>query len=142
VGWLKESSVSLRFFGDDLDPQEVTDALGADPSISASKGEAWTTSAGAEKIAHTGMWRLQSERRLPGDADAQVVDLLGSLSDELAVWERLASRFEADLFCGLWLDGFNSGQPFSLSTLRLIADRHLTLDLDIYGDPDLEADQS
>jgi hypothetical protein len=36
---LSGSTASLRFFGDDLDPDELTKLLGCPPTKSASKGE-------------------------------------------------------------------------------------------------------
>ncbi|MCA0909825.1 DUF4279 domain-containing protein [Qipengyuania gaetbuli] len=140
MGWLKESSVSLRFFGDDLVPEEVTALLGCDPTVSATKGSTFTTSAGKSMTAQTGMWRLQQERNVPGDIEAQIVGLFAKLTDDLNVWQFLTSRFESDLFCGLWLDGFNSGQPLHARTISMISDRSLKVDLDIYGDPEQEID--
>ena len=140
MGWLKEMSVSLRFYGDELVPEEVTALIGGDPTVGAKKGSMFTTSAGKSKIAQTGMWRLQQERSVPGDIETQIVDLFAKLTDDLNVWQSLTSRFESDLFCGLWLDGFNSGQSLDARTIALISDRSLKLDLDIYGDPKQDID--
>ena len=83
---------------------------------------------------------MQQERSVPGDIETQIVDLFAKLTDDLNVWQSLTSRFESDLFCGLWLDGFNSGQSLDARTIALISDRSLKLDLDIYGDPKQDID--
>ena len=140
MGILRESSLTLRFFGDDLIPSEVTKALGSRPTTAAAKGEEYSGAGGGAQKAHTGMWRLSTERRQPGDLDVQIKELLSTLTGDLCVWKKLTAKFDSDLFCGLWLEGFNSGQPLQASTLRLIADRSLNLDLDIYGDSEQETD--
>lgn len=130
---LSRSAASLRFFGDDLDPEEVTSLLGAPPTVGARKGGVWHTSRGVEKVARTGSWRLQGPRREPGDLDAQVTALLAPLTVDLGVWKALAERFKGDIFCGLFLEETNEGLSLTPETLAAIGNRGLTLDLDIYG---------
>ena len=74
MGELHQTSVSLRFFGDDLDPDEITAALGASPTVGVRKGGVWLTSRGVEKVAGTGSWRRHVERRQPGNLDGQIVE--------------------------------------------------------------------
>lgn len=138
MGELHKTAASLRFFGDDLDPEELTRRLGRAPTVGVRKGGIWLTSRGAEKTAHRGQWRVTVERRSPGDLDGQVAELLSPLSTDLAVWNDLTSRFKADVFCGLFLNEFNEGLSLSLETLKALGLRGLSLDLDIYG-PDREA---
>ncbi len=51
----------------------------------------------------------------------------------MAVWERLAHDFEADIFCGLFLGSPNEGIEISPQTLSAVGQRHLKLGFDIYG---------
>ena len=133
---LHESAASLRFFGDDLDPEEVTRLLGQQPTVGARKGGIWHTSRGAEKRAHRGQWRLQCEQRSPGDLDGQIAELFATLTTDLAIWNDLCRRFQADVFCGLFLNEFNEGISLSHETLTAVGSRGLILDLDIYRKDD------
>jgi hypothetical protein len=132
MGELHETAASLRFFADDLDPDEITRRLGGAPSVGVRKGGIWLTSRGVEKIASTGQWRVTAERRIPGDLDAQVAELLSPLTTDLVVWNELTRRFKADVFCGLFVNGTNEGLSLSPETLEALGSRGLVLGLDIY----------
>lgn len=111
---LNESAASLRFFGDDLDPDEVTQLLGHAPSNSERVGEMIVRAATKHKrIAQTGGWRLSAERRKPGDLDAQISGLLDLLTDDIAIWSNLTRRFRADMFCCMFMIEFNEGTSLS-----------------------------
>lgn len=133
MGKLHKTAASLRFFGDDLDPEEITRRLGGAPTVGVSKGSIWLTSSGAEKTARRGQWRVSVERLSPGDLDGQVAELLTPLTTDLAVWNDLTRRYEANVFCGLFLNEFNEGLSLSPETLEALGLRGLSLDLDIYG---------
>jgi hypothetical protein len=58
------SLVTLRFFGDDLLPEEVSALLGATPTASHHKGqELRGNQSGTVRIARTGSWQLDAARR-------------------------------------------------------------------------------
>ena len=137
MGALHKTAASLRFFGDDIDPDEITARLGAAPTVGVRKGGTWQTDLGVSKPARTGSWRLSAERRDPGDLDGQIGALLDGLNDDLSVWQDLTTRFQADLFCGLFLQERNEGLSLSPGTIRDLGRRGLALSLDIYGpEPD------
>ena len=129
---LHETTITLRFFGDDLDPDEVTTRLGCSPSFSAKKGSVWTTKGGTEKVARTGFWRLAVANRSPGDLDAQITELLAQCSDDLSEWANLTTRFTANVFCGVFMDGSNEGASLSPAVMSLLGSRNLPFWLDIY----------
>jgi hypothetical protein len=133
VGALHETAATLRFFGDDLDPDEISARLGAIPTVGVRKGGTWTTDRGVSKPARTGSWRLEMARRQPGDLDGLVAELLGMLTEDLAVWEELTTRFSADLFCGLFMREGNEGLSLSPETMQALGSRRLLLGLDIHG---------
>lgn len=136
---LNETQATLRFLGDDLDPDELTRLLGSAPSEGRRRGEAYRSrGARAERTARTGSWRLRVEKRSPGDLDGQIAELLSPLSRDLAVWRDLSARFQADIFCGLFLDQSNEGIDLSPETLVMIGSRGLTLDFDIYGNSEAD----
>jgi hypothetical protein len=132
VALVDRTVASLRFFGDYLDPDELTDLLDGQPTFGIKKGGTWLTNRGNEKIAGNGSWRLNVASRTNGDLDGQIVELLSALSHDLVVWRSLAARFKADIFCGLFLQCGNEGVDLQPATLSMIGERGLTLSLDIY----------
>jgi hypothetical protein len=133
MGSLHESAASLGFHGDDLDPAEITAALGGEPTVGVRKGGVWRTSRGAEKTAITGSWRLVAERCEPGNLDDQINGLLAPLSEDLPSWRSFAKRYRGRLFCGLFLASGNEGLTLKAETLLRLGERGLLIDLDIYG---------
>ena len=133
VGALHRSAVSLGFYGDELDPAELTEGLGGKPTIAVRKGGIWLTSRGAEKIARTGSWRIEVERSTPADIDGQIRTILEPLTEDFGVWRDFAARYRGRFFCGLFLATGNEGLTLQPDTLAAIGARGLVLDLDIYG---------
>jgi hypothetical protein len=138
---IHETAASLRFFGDNLDPEVITATLGRVPTVAVKKGGAWLTSRGAEKTARTGSWRLQVARRQPGDLDGQIMELLAGMSQDMDAWRDFSARYRGNIFCGLFLANGNEGVSLRTETLAALGARGLILDLDIYGhEPSADAD--
>ncbi|HEX4505917.1 MAG TPA: DUF4279 domain-containing protein [Alphaproteobacteria bacterium] len=130
---ISETRASLRFFGDDLNPRELTALLGGTPSRFASKGDVVRSeTTGREYIVKTGSWIVRVGRREPGDLDAQVEQLLSPLSNDLSIWQGLG-KYRPNLFVGLFLEESNEGIEISAHTLSLLAERGILLGLDVYG---------
>lgn len=130
---LSESTAALRLFGDDLIPDEITKLLGSVPTTSYLKGQVVRgKKSGCEVIKKTGMWLLQASDRTPENLDSQVTELLGKLTQDLAVWSSLKNQFEIDLYCGLFMEVSNEGAEVSSDTLMLLGVRGIALTLDIY----------
>ena len=84
---LSGSTASLRFFDDDLDPDELTKLLGCPPTKSESKGEESVGKVtGQKRIARSGGWRLSAERREPGNFDDQISEILDQLTDDMNIF--------------------------------------------------------
>lgn len=130
---LHRSCASLGFYGDNLDPDELTGLLGLEPTVGVRKGGIWRTTMGSDKIAPTGSWRMIAEDCEPADLSGQIDSLLRSVTPDLSVWRQLTERFRGVMFCGLWLKSDNEGLQIAPQTLAALADRGLLLDLDIYG---------
>ena len=134
-GEVDECSVSLRFFGDDLDPDAITEILGIHPTRSCRKGDIFHGEV-YDRIEKIGRW-LYSVKRCAGvSLEDQINKLFDQLPAELNVWRELTTRFRADLSCGLWLKRWNRAFDFSPETLRRIAERNLSIGWDIYFDED------
>lgn len=126
-----EFVVTLRFFGDDLDPDEVTQLIGSSPSKAARRGDTRRWSTGS-RIERQGSWRLSTEQS-GTDLEAQCIALFDRLTPDLSVWQSLTARFQADLFCGVFFSRMAGGLTFSPRLHRLLADRNLEVNLDIYA---------
>lgn len=137
---ISETHVAVRFFGDDLDPNEVTRLLGALPQSAARKGDVTRSKiSGREYTARTGKWIFGVARREPGDLNGQIQELLGALTSSLEPWRELANEYNPDLFVGLFMRETNECIELSLDCLAMLAARGITLSLDVYGpckDPD------
>jgi hypothetical protein len=133
MGILHKSAASIGFFGDDLDPGEITAALGAEPTVGVRKGGSWVTRSGAVKTSAIGSWTVNANDCEPGDLDGQINALLDGLSDDLVSWRSFSQRYRGRAFCGLFLDSWNEGLTLRSDTLLRLSERGLLLDLDIYG---------
>ncbi|KAM3092386.1 DUF4279 domain-containing protein [Phormidesmis sp. 146-12] len=125
--------MTLRFFGKDLDPDEITQLLGVVPTAAYRKGDIFRGKK-YDRIQKTGLWRLSVEKCADVELEDQINALLDRLPSDLHIWQRLTDRFEADLFCGLWLERCNRCLGFFPETLRRIGERKLVLQFDIYAD--------
>ena len=137
MGHLHHSIATLRFYGDDLDPAEISALLGAKPTESWKKGDKLVgKSLGHIRIAKTGMWRLSASRKEPEDLDCQIQEILGVLSQDLEVWIGLRSRYKPDIYCGIFMGSGNDGLPISADALLMMGSRGIDLNLDIYDASD------
>jgi hypothetical protein len=118
-----KTAASLRFFGDDLNPEEVTQLLGKEPDKAERRGEVRPSGYTVRR----GRWSVSAGRRTPGDLDSQIAELLAGMTDDLAVWQRLTSVYQADIFCGLFLEQENEGISLSPTTLQLLGERGIEL---------------
>lgn len=132
MGPIERSAASIGFYGDDLEPSEITERLGK-PTVGVKMGEVDLTPGGREKIARTGSWRLVIADQEPSDLDGQINSLLDQLSDDLGSWRDFSSRFRGRMFCGLFLGETNEGLSLRPETLARLGERGLLLDLDIYA---------
>jgi hypothetical protein len=131
---IAKSVATLRVSGDELVPAEITRLLGCPPTSAYAKGDVIRgNSTGRESVKRHGLWRLEAEDREPENLDAQIAEVLARLTQDLAVWEGLARRFQMDFFCGLFMDATNAGMELSSQTMRLLAERGINIGLDVYA---------
>jgi hypothetical protein len=126
--------VSVRVIGDDLDPAEVTRLFGVEPTFAARRGEARERH-GRPIVQRTGVWfhALTVDPTEEWELADAVDTLLARLPADPAIWRALGSRYQLDVFCGLFLRSENQGADLPPATLAALAERGLTLGLDIYG---------
>lgn len=106
--------------------------LGCELTLFRRKGDQ-IGSADRPRTAKIGQWHLEMPEQLPGDLDSQLGAVLDRLTPDLTVWKEIASRFEVDIFCGLFMEQGNEGLELSPATLKALGDRGIVLGLDIYG---------
>jgi hypothetical protein len=133
---VSESSVALRFLGGELDPNNITTVLGVEPTIGRAKGTRYRTPIGAERTSRTGMWHRDAPRSEPANLDEQIAFVLAGATQDLVVWQDLCTRYQAEVYCGLHLHGWNEALDISPASLHLLGERGLRLGLDIYADPE------
>jgi hypothetical protein len=130
---ISRAIVTLRFHGDDLDPDELTRLIGKQPSKAYRKGDVQPTKKKPDRLAHTGSWQLSTSYYEPSDLDAQIGELLDNGFADLLMWRDLARKYRGNIFCGLFMEGWNEGLVLSTSTLLKLGERGLEIDLDVYG---------
>lgn len=125
-------SVSLRIWGQDVDPAELSALLGCEPTEAARTGDTLVRSNGRTRLVSRGFWHLSSDRQATVLAD-QIESLLSKLTNDVAVWQSLTERFDVDLFCGLFLETTNRGVELPAHLLAKLAERRLRIGFDIYA---------
>ena len=127
--------VSLRVFGDSLEPEEVSALLGRQPTRSHRKGDKGSRSSSTEP---TGAWILDSGLSEKVEIEDHVEALLSPVSKDSDEWASLTSRFSASILCSVFLYQYNEGFELSPRLAQSLADRGLVIAFDIYSG-DVEA---
>src|SRR6476620_3255083 len=84
-GPIDSCSVTLRVFGDDLDPDVVTTLLRAVPTNACRKGDV-TRLKVTTRTERTGKWLLSIEHQAGVTLEEVINALLEQVTDDLAVW--------------------------------------------------------
>jgi ribosomal protein L19 len=130
---VKTSTVTLRIYGDDLVPQEITKMLGASPTHPKIKGEKTVgRKTGKTYIAKSGIWQLGASDREPEDIDGQIREIFSQVSADVSVWRSITKKYRVNLFCGLFMSETNDGLSISPQSLAVLAERGIELWFDIY----------
>lgn len=138
-GGIDKSSVKLKFWGDELVPDELSKLLGIQPDKAWKKGEIFRGKT-YDIVRKAGLWVYSGKRCGDIELEDKIAQLLERLPQSLALWEEVIAQCEGgELFCGLWLERWNGSVAFPPVLMQQIAERGLTLDLDIYFVGDDEA---
>ena len=124
--------VSLRVFGDGLEPDEVSALLGRESTRSHRKGDPirGDKSSGGEP---TGVWILDSSLPEKVEIEEHVEGLLSTVSNDNDEWASLTNQFSASILCSVFLDQYNEGFEVSPRLSQALADRGLVIAFDIYS---------
>jgi hypothetical protein len=132
---LQRACVTLLIHGDDLVPEELTALLGRQPEIGVRKGETYFGYDVRGRPARTGMWHFGTDYREPPFIDEQITELLGSLSNNFDAWSDLTARFDCYVTVGVYFadDSWTGGIVLQPQTLRMLGERGLAIDFDMYA---------
>jgi ribosomal protein L19 len=131
---VKKSVVTLRIYGDDLVPQEITKMLGVSPTHAETKGqEIVGRKTGKIRVAKSGMWRLCASDRKPEDINDQIREILSQMSADVGVWQSITKKYRVNLFCGVFMSETNDGLAISPLSLAALGARGVELWFDIYA---------
>ena len=129
---ISKTKVSLRIFGQDLIPEEITALLGCLPTQSAKVGDVDPRQMPSSRIVKEGFWRLEFDKENILPLEKKVDLLLNELTNDLKSWETITLKFKAEIFCGLFLNNFNEGFMLSPKLTKKLSDRNLEIGFDIY----------
>ncbi len=122
---------SFRLSGETLDPSLVTRQLGIFPTHAHAKGDPHMSRGQRITDWSMGAWVLQSSVEKGESLEDHLVALLDLLAPE-AVRSLTLLGYDADFFCGLFLEHLNEGLVLTPETLGRIAALGAKLSLDIY----------
>lgn len=131
MGTIARVRVSLRVYGESLEPDEVSALLGRDPTRCHRAGD--TTATNGSSVEPTGAWILDSWVSEKAEVEEHIESLLSVLTNDPDEWENLTSRFSASLLCTVLLDQYNEGFELSPRVSQSLAERGLVVAFDIYS---------
>lgn len=131
---VNRSRASLRIFGDDLIPDEVSQLLGGKPTEAYSKGdEIVSRGVVSAHVRKRGAWFRTAEVCSPENLDQQLQEIFSGLSGDPSIWKALHAKYSIDLFCGLFMETDNEGLSLSPQSLMVLGMRDIKIGFDIYG---------
>ena len=133
-GLVDRCSVTLGIYGQDVDPDSITEILKCQPTTSHRKGD--RTSPRVPSPRRQGAWLLCVEGEAPVEPEELITQLLDRIHPAVPEWHQLVRRYDVRLFLGIFLDEFNRGFRLSEHVLARVAAMQLKVDFDIYAGGD------
>jgi hypothetical protein len=126
---IDKARLTVRLYGDSLDPAMVTRRLCVSPTHCCRKGDRFYGDEG-ELAARTGIWTFIRKVET-GSLDHHVLSLLQYLNGNPAVWRDLTSQHQAELNIVAYMWQWNQSIQLSADTILFLARRNITLSLDL-----------
>ena len=123
---LDHTIISIRFSAKGLDLEKTAELLGF------TKSDATVSIIKRLKNGRV-IWTVSIDEHVPVSIEEKLTALLGCFTDNFSVWKTTAENVKADVFCGLFQEGFNQGFSLSPSVLKMLADRDLEIGFDVYA---------
>jgi hypothetical protein len=129
-GPIDEVNVTLALGSEDLEPQEISRALGVMPTRAHRRGD----SPGSRSPPYSsGVWLL-TERGRDAELVEVVIDrLLMQLPEDPAVWRDLKRQHKIQFRFGLHITGWNKGLSIPLKQVTRIGELGAEMEFDIYA---------
>jgi uncharacterized protein DUF4279 len=129
-GPIDEVNVALALYSEELEPEEISRALGVQPTSAHRRGE----SRGSRSPPYSlGAWLLKEHGRDAEPAEAVIDRLLKQLPEDPAVWRDLSIRHKIQFIFGLHMTGWNKGLSIPLRQVTRIAELGASMEFDIYA---------
>jgi hypothetical protein len=129
-GPIDEVNVTLALYGEELEPDEISCALGVQPTSAHRRGER----RGSRSPPYSsGAWFLKEHGRDAELAEAIIDRLLKQLPENPAVWCALSIRHEIQFRFGLHMTRWNKGLSIPLKQVTRIAELGASMEFDIYA---------
>ena len=126
------ATASIRILGQDLNPSEVSELLGCEPTSHSKKGEPVKLKhRTVERLATSGRWSLDVEDKNL-DIDQQINFLLSKLTSDLDVWKLLTQKYRVDIFCGYFMTDELDGYSLEVSTMSALVQRNISFGVCLY----------
>lgn len=135
-GAIDESAVTLAIYGEHLNPNEVTQLLGVEPTKSFRSGH--KPGPRSPAIGH-GAWFFEVRGKAPAGPDAQLELLLSKLPESASIWQELNRHYKVQIRFGLHMQGWNKGFCMEASLLSRLASMGVALVFDLYAYDDKDA---
>jgi Domain of unknown function (DUF4279) len=129
-GGLDEVNVTLALYSEELEPEEISRALGLEPTSAYHRGE---HRGPKSEPAPLGAWLLAARGSNAEPAQAVIDRLLEQLPDDPAVWRDLGMRHDIQVIFGLHKTGWNIGLSIPLKQVARIAELGASMEFDIYA---------
>ena len=129
-GPIDEVNVTLALYSEELEPEEVSRALGVQPTHAHRRGE---RRGSRSPPSRTGAWFLEEHGRDAEPAEAIIDRLLKQLPEDPAVWRDLSTRHDIQFRFGLHMTGWNKGLSIPLKQVTRIAELRASMEFDIYA---------
>ena len=138
-GAVDRFKITLRVSGDNLDPEQITSILKCRPTRSHIKGSrSITTPSGNISVPKKSQWALTINSKDYENGEIELEEglkiLLGKLPSDAKLWRSMTTKYDVDVFCGLFLKTRNRGFGLSAKALKVLSHRHLKIGFDLYFD--------
>ena len=128
-GLVDQTRVTLALYADDLDPDEVSRLLGAQPTTAHRRGARRSERSPPYK---QGAWLLTVEAQAPTGPDDLVSLLLQRLPSGPEFWGLLQGKYTLKVIFGIFQNTWNRGFNLRAETVQLLAATGAVLEFDIY----------
>jgi Domain of unknown function (DUF4279) len=129
-GPIDEVNATLALYSEELEPQEISRALGVEPTRAHRRGE---RSGPRSPPAPSGAWLLKANGSAAEPAEAVIDRLLKQLPEDPAVWRDLRMRHDIQVRFGLHMTGCNKGLSIPSKQVTRIAELGASMEFDVYA---------